>query len=177
MKLIFDKDEEGSMQDTIGVSSWEAQNGSISLELPEGFADMEEEKKKANYPYEGRPEIILEDEGTNTHITLQFMNKELKAADTLQAAAQVCELTKSAFPRYKTSPEYLLETQGVSVGWFLLYMDDMEREHIKAVFSVENRLALFTMTYPEADRCKGRTVFKYIVSSLKIKQGNKGVWR
>ena len=46
-------------------------------------------------------------------------------------------------------------------------MEDMEKEHVKAVFSVEERMTLFTLTYPVAKNFKWRPLFKYIFSTVK----------
>lgn len=45
------------------------------MELPEGFQEMEERNKEEIYPYEERPEIVLEDLQEDVQITVQFLRK------------------------------------------------------------------------------------------------------
>lgn len=174
MKLLFDKEAEGSIQDTVRVFRWETPDGRVSIELPESVSDMQEEKKESNYPYKDRPEIILEDEDSDMQITIQFLEKEMKEEDTRVAAQKVCKLTRAVFPQYKSSPVYVCDEDDITIGWFLLYMEDMGREHVKAVFSVDKKMVLLTMTYPEEDNYKWRPIIKYIFASIEVKKESAG---
>lgn len=166
-KMLFCQDTAGCFQDSVSTVLWSAPGGEFFMELPEGFEEMTEESREENYPYADRPEIILEDVSEDAQITLQFLEKELKETEIWDAVSQVLELTENTFPEYKASPEYLYEAGSTPIGWFLLTMEDMEKEHVKAVFSVENRMALFTLTYPIEKNFKWRPLFKYIFSSIK----------
>lgn len=166
-KALFCQDTEGCFQDSVSTVLWSMPGGKFSVELPEGFEEMAEEGREENYPYADRPEIILEDVSEDAQITLQFLEKELKEAEIWDAVSQVLELTESTFPEYKASPEYLYEGGSTPIGWFLLNMGDMEKEHVKAVLSVEDKMALFTLTYPTEKNFKWRPLFKYIFSSIK----------
>lgn len=166
-KALFCQDTEGCFQDSVSTVLWSMPGGKFSVELPEGFEEMAEESREENYPYADRPDIILEDVSEDVQITLQFLEKELKEAEIWDAVSQVLELTESTFPEYKVSPEYLYEGGSTPIGWFLLNMGDMEKEHVKAVLSVEDKMALFTLTYPTEKNFKWRPLFKYIFSSIK----------
>ncbi|MDE6903578.1 MAG: hypothetical protein K2P76_01290 [Lachnospiraceae bacterium] len=166
-KVLFSQDTEGCVQDSVSTVLWIWGDGKCSMELPEGFQEMEERNKEEIYPYEERPEIILEDFQEDVQITVQFFEKELKEAEVRDALSQVFKLTEESFPEYKTSPEYLWEEAGVPIGWFLLTMEDLEKEHVKAVFSLEERMMLFTLTYPVENNFKWRPLFKYIFSTIK----------
>lgn len=166
-KVLFSQDTEGCFQDTVSTVLWSMPGRKFSVELPEGFEEMSEESREENYPYTDRPEIILEDISEDAQITLQFLEKELKEAEIWDAVSQVLELTENTFPEHKVSPEYLYEGGSTPIGWFLLTMEDMEKEHVKAVLSVEDKMALFTLTYPAEKNFKWRPLFKYIFSSIK----------
>lgn len=166
--ILFCQDTEGCIQDTVRMVVWQKTEKKFSMELPEGFLEMDEESREEIYPYAERPEIILEDVSENAQITLQFFEKELKEEEVRDALSQILELTQETFPEYKTSPEYLYEDGFIPIGWFLLSMGEMEKEHVKAVLSVEGKMLLFTLTYPAEKNFKWRPLFKCMFSSVTI---------
>ena len=171
MKIWFDYQTEGCVQDLVRAVSWEWQEGVIYMELPEDFQEMPKERREEYYPYENRPETILENRGGTVQFTLQFPGQEMKVEETRTAAEKVHELTEDAFPKYEMSPEYLYEEGQVPVGWFTVRMEDRESEHIKAVFSARGKMVLLTMTYPENETMKWRPVSRCIFASIREKEG------
>ena len=170
MKIWFDKEIEGCVQDLVRVVPWEWQEGEIRMELPEDFQEMPQERKEEYYPYENRPETILENTGGTVQLTLQFSDQEMKEEETRSAAEKVHELTEDAFPKYDMSPAYLYEGGKVPVGWFTVKMEDRESEHIKAVFSGGGKMVLLTMTYPENETMKWRPISRCIFASIREKE-------
>lgn len=168
MGLLFDQETEGCVQDSVRVFQWTEPGGRLSLELLEGFHDLSGEKREEHYPFDDRPEIILEDTANDVQLTLQFLDKELKPGETRTALLKISELTKNAYPRYQSSPEYLFEKGDILIGWFVLSMEDIEKEHVKAVFSIDHKMTLLTLTYPEKESFKWRPIFKYIFGSFKM---------
>lgn len=166
-KKLYSRDTEGCVQDSVSTVLWTWEDGKFSMELPEGVEEMEDQRKEEIYPYEERPEIILEDIREDIQFTLQYFDKTLKETEVREGISKILELTEESFPEYKTSPEYLWEEAGVPIGWFLLTMEDLEKEHVKAVFSLEERMMLFTLTYPVENNFKWRPLFKYIFSTIK----------
>lgn len=69
-KLIYDGGAEECEQDTVLTEPWEFWDGKILMELPSGFAEMEEERKAAYFPYGKRPEIMMEDREEDVRLTL-----------------------------------------------------------------------------------------------------------
>ncbi len=86
--------------------------------------------------------------------------------ETKWAVRAVCELTQKAFVQYKTSPLYLHEKSEIPVGWFRMSMKALKREHIKAVFSIENHMVLLTLTYPEEESIKWQALSPLLFDSL-----------
>lgn len=166
MNTIFHSDAEGCSQEQIGVFTWKDPEQRLSLALPEGFREMEEEKKEENYPMAERPEIIMEDERGKTQLTLQFLNKGMSREETGEAGQKICELTQDSFVQYQISPFYLYENGEIPVGWFRMSMKALKWEHIKAVFSINNHMALLTLTYPEEERIKWQVFIKYLFDSV-----------
>ncbi len=176
MNAIFHKDAEGCSQEQVCAFTWTDPKQRLSLVLPEGFQEMEEEKREEYFSMEERPEIIMEDEQGSTQFTLQFLNKAMSREETKEAVRGICELTQKTFVQYKTSPLYLYEKSEIPVGWFCMSMKALKREHIKAVFSIENRMVLLTLTYPEEERVKWQVFARYLFDSLHQEKREGGIW-
>lgn len=167
METIFDGEAEGSRQDTLNLTTWEFREDHLALALPEGFAEMSEEKREGSYPSSERPKIILEEEQGKAQFTIQFFQKVMKEEDAGGAIEQIRELTSKSFVQYKYSPVYLCEDGPIPVGWFLMCMKDIKKEHIKAVFSIKGFMVLLTLTYPEEESIKWRSFKDYMFASIK----------
>ena len=77
---------------------------------------------------------------------------------------------KEAFPQYGQSTLHLSEEGQLSAGWFLLYMEELQAEHMKTVFlPEEGMLMLLTVTYPEEKRAKWRELCRYIRKSVRVR--------
>ena len=172
VKTIFEKETEGCGQDDLQLSMWELHDKQLVIELPEGFEEMDEERKEENYPLSGRPEMIVEDGEGKVQITFQFFQKVMGTEETRDVTDQIRELMESAYVQYQTSQIYLDTDGEIPVGWFLMHMNDIEKEHIKAVFSIKKHMVLLTLTYPIEENWKWRVAKDYIFAS--IKEGNHG---
>ena len=169
-KTIYDSQAEGCEQDTVSVVPWEFWDGKILIELPSDFAEMDEEGKASCFPYEKRPEIIMEDRDGEIRLTLQFLETAQGDGDVYETAYGVSRLVKKSFPQYAQSLLYFSEEGGLPSGWIFLHMEELQAEHMKAVFLPENgRLLLLTVTYPEGKRDKWREVCRYIRESVRVR--------
>ena len=178
MKTIFDRDAEGSIQNTLDLVKWDFAERKFSLALPGNFAEMSGEKQEGSYPLANRPQIILEEKQGKEQITIQFFRKVLKKEDVRNAIEQVLELTQEAFVQYTYSPVYLYRDGAVPVGWFLMHMKDMEKEHIKALFPIKEYMVLLTFTYPEEESIKWCSLKEEIFASIKEDSSGTGtIWR
>ena len=159
MKTIFSGETEGSVQDTLNLVTWDFHEKQFSLALPEGFLEMSGEKQEGSYPLSDRPQIILEEESEKAQVTIQ--------EDIRRATEQILELTRKSFVQYKYSPIHLYAEGEFPVGWFLMRMEDIEKEHIKAVFPIKEYMVLLTLTYPEEKSMKWRSFKDYMFASIK----------
>ncbi|MBD5547930.1 MAG: hypothetical protein HDQ97_11110 [Lachnospiraceae bacterium] len=174
MRTIFDKETEGGMQNALHLVTWKLPDKQFVLELPEGFAEIDEEKKEENYPLSDRPEIILEDEQGEVQLTLQFFYKVMKTDETKGVTEQIHELMENTYVQYPSSQVYLDKNGEIPIGWFLMRMSDLKKEHIKAVFSIKRHMALLTLTYPEEESWKWRAIKDYIFISIKEESNGTG---
>lgn len=167
VREIFDRETEGSIQDTLKLFTWESPDKQLVLELPEGFAQLEEEKREESYPSSDRPEIIMENVQGRVQLTLKFFQKVMKKEDTGDTIKEIRKLTENTYVQYPNTPSYLYANSEIPVGWFLMYMKDIKKEHVKAVFSINKQMVLLTLTYPEEENWKWRTVRDYIFASIR----------
>lgn len=167
MDIIFDKRTEGCEQDQVCTYTWEDQKKRLLLTLPIGLTDMTIEEKQKNYPMTERPEIIMEDEQEEIQFTVQFTNKALKKEETETAVRQVHEMMKRAFTQYKLSPFYVFQNKRFPIGWFLMQMEMLQKEHIKAIFSIKGYMVIISFTYPERNKLKWRVFIKYLFASVR----------
>ena len=167
MRTVFDRETEGTSQEQIRMQIWRSPGEELSLELPEGFVEMEDGRREGSYPLPDRPEIILEHATEKALLTLQFFDKLMKAEETEKAIQQVRKITEESFVQYTCSPVHLTEGEEIRSGWFLMKMEALEREHIKAVFSLKGRMTLLTLTYPQADQAKWHVLRDLILRSIR----------
>ncbi len=166
-KILYDNEMECCVQDYVSVVPWEFLEGRIAMELPCGFAEMEEERKASYYPYEKRPDIILENMDEDVRITLQLLEREQGSGDIYDVVYDVSRLIGKAFPEYKQSNLHLSEKGYMPIAWFLLFMEDLHAEHMKAVALPEGGgMLLLTVTYPEEKSVKWRQLCKYLLESV-----------
>lgn len=149
------------------------------MELPEGFRDMEEGRRDTYFPLADRPETILEYAGEEVQITFQITGQPMKKEETMAAAEQIREAAEETAARHQCSPVYLEMPGEIRAAWFLMQMRDTGKEHMKAVLSVREHMALMTLTYPEEVRSKWRALWEMILGSMKEEKdhGADGKWR
>ena len=179
MRTVFDEEAEGTEQEPVRMNEWQSPEGMLIMELPEGFTNMEENRRDEYFPLEGRPEIILEHGEEDAQMTLQIFDRQMKAEEAEAAVVQMQNVVEENFTQYQYSPVYLELTGEIRIGWFLMLMKDIGREHIKAVFSVRGKMALLTITYPERVHARWYAIWRMILASMKEKKedGAFGKWR
>lgn len=63
MRVLFTDNEENCSQDKVLMEDREFEAGNILMAVPLDFQEMEEWRKAALYPWEKRPELILQNKG------------------------------------------------------------------------------------------------------------------
>lgn len=142
----------------------------LQMEFPEGFYQMEEERKRRFYPGKERPEIILENTD-GVQVTGQAAGQKMKREELVTAVEAARELAANTFPQYRFSPVYQQEGRTLSVGWFQMRMPDRETEHIKAFGMVQDEMVMVTFTYPEAENIKWRSLILYSLGTWREVRG------
>lgn len=171
MEIFCAKDSSGCIQEDIRLTILRMEKIGLQMEFPEGFYQMEEERKRRFYPGKERPKIVLENPD-GVQITGQAVGQKIMRREELMPAAEAArELAVSTFPQYRFSPAYLQERGEVSVGWFRMQMPDRKTEHIKAFGVVQDEIVMVTFTYPEAENIKWKSLILYSLGTWRKVHG------
>ena len=126
MRVLFTDNEENCSQDKVLMEDREFEAGNILMAVPLDFQEMEEWRKAALYPWEKRPELILQNKEGTVHMTLQLLKREWPETETFQAVLEMGRLLEGTFPVYEQSEVYLMETEKSVIGWLILKMKERE---------------------------------------------------
>ena len=168
MKVLYEQDTEGCIQETVIVEEKVLAEGLLAAELPAQLSIMPEAMRDMYYPYDNRPLMLLADADGSFHMTLQIIEQKLAPDETGSAAEAVRNCVERMYPHSGLSPVYLFRKGEIPVGWFAMSLDEAGEPfvHVKAVFPVHNLLCLTTITYPEPDRLKWMAIFNHFFATL-----------
>lgn len=170
MEIFCAKDSSGCIQEDIRLAILRMEKIGLQMEFPEGFFQMEEGRKRRFYPGKEQPEIVLEN-SDGVQVTGQATGQEMKREELVSAVETARELATNTFPQYWFSPVYLQERGEFSVGWFQMRMPDRKTEHIKAFGVVQDEMVMVTVTYPEAENIKWRSLILYSLGTWREVRG------
>jgi hypothetical protein len=169
MNLLYDENTEGCLQEPVIMQEVVLVDGTLTARIPISLKEMSEEGKEAYYPYEDRPDVIFADDTGKNHMTFQMIDKKLGSDETGIATEAMREYISSIYPRNELSHAHRYDKGRFQCGWFTMELEEAgeSSRHVKAVFSVHNRMLLVTATYPEQERLKWETLLKYFFDTLK----------
>lgn len=170
MEIFCAKDSSGCIQEDTRLAILRMEKIGLQMEFPEGFFQMEEGRKRRFYPGKEQPEIVLENPD-GVQVTGQATGQEMKREELVSAVETARELAANTFPQYWFSPVYLQERGEFSVGWFQMRMPDRKTEHIKAFGVVQDEMVMVTVTYPEAENIKWRSLILYSLGTWREVRG------
>lgn len=170
MEIFCAKDSSGCIQEDTRLAILRMEKIGLQMEFPEGFFQMEEGRKRRFYSGKEQPEIVLENPD-GVQVTGQATGQEMKREELVSAVETARELATNTFPQYWFSPVYLQERGEFSVGWFQMRMPDRKTEHIKAFGVVHDEMVMVTVTYPEAENIKWRSLILYSLGTWREVRG------
>lgn len=160
MEIFCTKESNGCIQESISLTILKMEQIGLQMKFPEGFYQMEEEKRSRYYPWRGKPSIILENHN-GVQMTGQATGQKMAVSEMIPAVESTKEMVKNTFPQYSFSPVYLCERGEIPVAWFQFKMPDKEMEHIKAFCVIQNEMDLVTFTYPCMEEIKWKSIILY----------------
>lgn len=129
-------------------------DGRLAVMLPDSFQTMEGDREQLMYPYEDRPQIILEDADTCRFCTFSLL-KEQKLAG-IQVEYVIQSITKaivSLYPSCLLSEPQLVKREEGTCGWFSFRTAGKEGDlqNFMYVFPVDDcmMLGFKTVFYPD----------------------------
>lgn len=170
MEIFCAKDSSGCMQEDIRLMLLRMDEIGLLMEFPEGFYQMEDEKRRRCYPWKGRPDIILEN-SDGVRLTGQKTGQKIEVSEIVPAVEAARELTENNFPQYSFSPVYLHERGELPIGWFQMKMSDREMEHIKVFSVIHKEMIMTTFTYPSAEEIKWKSMILYSFGTWRESHG------
>ena len=135
--------------------------------IPDSFQDMEPDKIGLMYPYEERPQIILEDKETDRVCTFSLLERqELPEGQIECAVYEMMEVVRSLYPSsILEKPQF---TESRCCGWFSYKMANVEGELYQRMYilRVSGCMMLGTMGCRVDDEA-GKEQMTEILMSLK----------
>jgi len=145
-------------------------DGRLTVQLPDTFQAMETNKAELMYPYEQRPQIILEDGETHRFCTFSLLKEQKLAA--IQVEYVIQNITAAIVGLYPscllTDPRLAWRKEG-TYGWFSFRSIIEERtiRNFMFVFSVDECMMLGTMGCFIDDE-EGKKQLLQIMNSLEV---------
>lgn len=147
-------------------------DGRLAVGLPDSFRTMESGRAELMYPYEDRPQIILEEADTRRFCTFSLL-KEQKLAG-IQVEYVIQSITKaivSLYPSCLLSSPQLAEREKGTCGWFSFRISGREGDlqNFMYVFPVDECMMLGTMGCFMEDEA-GKEQLVQIMESLEVSE-------
>lgn len=148
----------------------------LLVELPDSFQSMDKDKIELMYPYDDKPQIILEDKDTSEFCTFSLL-KEQKLAGTqvMYAIRSILNVVASLYPSSILKESALVEREKGVCGWFAFRTNGEKGElyNYMYLFPVDGSMMLGTMGCLMEDEAGKNRLLK-IMESLAIPEKEHG---
>ena len=141
----------------------------LLVQLPDSFTEKEKSRIDGMYPYEEKPQIILEDESTHRFCTFsQILSQKLTENQLEYAIKEVCSIVTSLYPSCLLEEPRLIYCQGGRCGCFSFRAAGMEGElfHVMYILPVNGCMVLGTAGCTADDK-EGEKWMMEMIRSLK----------
>lgn len=120
----------------------------LIVDIPDSFQEMEKGRAARLYPYDERPQIILEDEKMSRLCTFSLLTSQgLTAAQVEYAVKSVSQVVTGLYPSCLLESPRTMECKGGNCGWFAFRSIGNQGEmfHVMYIFPVNGYMMLGTM--------------------------------
>lgn len=145
-------------------------DGKLLIEIPDSFQEAEGEKAANMFPYEERPQIILEEKGTSRFCTFSLLEKQsLTKNQTKHVIDLIADAVISLYPSCLLEQPGLVKREEAVYGWFAFQTSAREGKlyNIMYICPVNGSMLLGTMGCLMDDEA-GRTGMQQQLGTLKI---------
>ncbi len=142
----------------------------LQVYLPGAYQAMDAEKAGMFYPYENRPQVILEDEETGRWCTFSLLKDQgLSRGQTGDAIESVSKAVLSLYPSGLIRKPQILRRKKGDCGWFAFRTAWKKGElyNVMYVFSVDGSMMLGTLGCGAED-AEGIKGMMKILKSLEV---------
>ncbi len=149
----------------------------LYVDIPDSFQEMEKNKRDKMYPYDAKPQIILEDIKMNRFCTFSlFDNQELKDSQVEYAIQIVLKIITSLYPSCLLNESRLVDCQGGKCGWFSFKTAGSEEEifNVMYIFSVNGCMMFGTMGCAISDESGKKQMIEIMESLKNLRKKHRG---
>ena len=142
----------------------------LLVQVPDSFKEMNKDRMENRYPYEEKPQIILEDGEANRFCTFSLIASQKLSANQLEyALKEVCWVVMSLSPSSLLDAPQLAYCEGATCGWFSFRVTGMEEElfHVMYILPVNGCMMLGTAGCM-SDDAEGKEQAMNIIKSLQL---------
>ncbi len=141
----------------------------LYVELPDTYGEMEKDRTATMYPYEEKPQIIMEDKESNRFCTFSLLKSQDLTADQVEYAIHIIsKAVTSLYPTCLLHEPQPAECGEGKCGWFSFKTagTDGDLFNIMYIYPVNGKMMLGTMGCGTLDE-QGRRQIMEIMASLK----------
>lgn len=146
----------------------------LQVEIPDSFQGMEKDKVDGMYPYDKKPQIILEDGDTHRFCTFSLLESQALSDNQVEDAIWIIKkVVTSLYPSCLLDKPQLMDCQAGTCGWFSFKSAGTEGElfNIMYIFPINGCMMLGTMGCMAEDE-SGKKQMMEIMGSLKAFRKN-----
>lgn len=148
----------------------------LLVELPDSFQNMDKDKIEAMYPYDDKPQIVLEDKDTSEFCTFSLLKEQKLAGTQVEYAIwAILKTVASLYPSGIIKDSAILKREEGVCGWFAFRTSGEKGElyNYMYIFPVDGSMMLGTMGCLMEDEAGKNRLLK-IMKSLAIPKKEHG---
>ncbi len=121
-------------------------DGQLLAEIPDSFREMDGDRMAMMYPYEEKPQVILEDVKKARTCTFSLLKEQkLESPQAECAASAIRKVVAGLYPACRPGKLQIIEGRNGKCGWFSFHTADGEGYQVMYVFPVNGAMMLGTM--------------------------------
>ncbi len=144
----------------------------LYVDIPESYQEMSQDRVDALYPYEVKPEIILENAQTGSFCTFSlFEDQGIMDSQVEYAIHSVSRIVTSLYPSSLVEKDQTMDCSEAFCGWFSFKTQaaDGELHNVMYIFPVNGHMMFGTMGCRMEDEQEKELLMK-ILRSLKAQK-------
>ena len=140
----------------------------ISISLPEEWTKMPDEMAEQKFPYLSKPQEMYVNENTDSIITFNLLEKELKEDEVHAAISEIQRMIGHMYPESINKSSTVLRVEAGMAGWFSYVTGSVEQDnvHIMFIMSCNGKMLLGGYHFPDGQQKTGTIFFFQVLKKL-----------